>query len=267
MANVSGRHGLARRGVARPDGARRGSVRQGKAGTKKCVSKQIINLWFKERINNKMATATQKLEVAIPAPNFQTAAFLIRGIAPYVQNKFSQKAREQMREKQEKGSTGNKEKGKKEAKNFQEAYELATHRATDGWCGIPAPAVRAAMISACRTVGFKMTLAKLSVFVEADGFDADDQTPLIKIEKGEPEYFESLVRLATGVADIRPRPMWQPGWEATVRIRFDADQFTLTDVTNLMMRVGLQVGIGEGRPDSKMSTGMGWGMFEVVGKE
>lgn len=205
-------------------------------------------------------------EVQISAPNFQWAVFKIRGIAPYVQNKFSQKAREQMREKQEKGSTGKKGQNK-EAKNFQEAYELATHRAADGWCGIPAPAVRAAMISACRTVGFKMTLAKLSVFVEADGFDADDQTPLIRITKGEPEYFESLVRLATGVADIRPRPMWQPGWEAVVRIRFDGDQFTLTDVTNLLMRVGLQVGVGEGRPDSKMSTGMGWGMFEVLGKE
>jgi hypothetical protein len=61
--------------------------------------------------------------------------------------------------------------------------------------------------------------------------------------------------------------MWRPGWEAKVRIRFDGDQFTLTDVTNLLMRVGLQVGIGEGRPDSKMSTGMGWGMFEVLGRE
>lgn len=205
-------------------------------------------------------------QIQISAPNFQVAEFKVRGIAPYVQNKFSAKAREQMKDKQEAGSTGKKG-TKKDAKNFQEAYEMATHRAVDGWCGIPAPAVRAAMISACRTVGFKMTLAKLSVFVEADGFDADDQTPLIKITRGDPEYFESLVRLATGVADIRPRPMWRPGWEAVIRIRFDGDQFTLTDVTNLLMRVGLQVGIGEGRPDSKMSTGMGWGMFEVLGAE
>lgn len=203
--------------------------------------------------------------IAIPAPNFKTAAFRVRGIAPYVQNKFSQKSRNQMKEKQEAGHAGKKG-SKKDAKNFIEAYEMAIHRTVDGWCGIPAPAVRAAMISACRTVGFKMTLAKLSVFVEADGFDSDDQTPLIKITKGEPEYFESTVRLSTGVADIRPRPMWRPGWEAVIKIRFDADQFTLTDVTNLLMRVGLQVGIGEGRPDSKMSTGMGWGMFEVLGE-
>jgi len=31
--------------------------------------------------------------------------------------------------------------------------------------------------------------------------------------------------------------------------------------------VGLQVGIGEGRPDSKNSAGMGWGMFTIEDKE
>jgi hypothetical protein len=119
------------------------------------------------------------------------------------------------------------------------------------------------MISACRTVGFKMTVAKLSVFVLPDGFDKDDGTPLVKILKGTPRQHEGLVRLATGVADIRIRPMWAPGWEAEVRVRFDADQFTATDVAHLMMRVGMQVGVGEGRPDSKNSAGMGWGTFNL----
>lgn len=205
-------------------------------------------------------------EVSISAPNFQTAEFHIRGIAPYVQNKFSAKMRQQMKQTQEAGSTAKKG-SKREPKNFQEAYEQSLHKSDEGWYGMPAPAFRAAMISACRTVGFKMTLAKLSIFTEADGFDEDDATPLVKIIKGEPEYFESIVRVSNGAPDIHPRGMWKPGWEAKVRIRFDGDQFTLTDVTNLLMRVGLQVGIGEGRPDSKMSTGMGWGMFEVLGKE
>ena len=48
-----------------------------------------------------------------------------------------------------------------------------------------------------------------------------------------------------------------------MRVRFDADQFTLTDVANLLMRVGMQVGIGEGRPFSKNSNGMGWGLFDL----
>lgn len=165
-----------------------------------------------------------------------------------------------MRSTQEAGSAG-RNKRQKEAKNFFAAYEAATHRTAEGWAGIPAPAFRNAMISACRTVGFKMTLAKLSVFVEADGFDMDDGTPLVRITKGEPRYHEALVRLQTGVADIRARPMWDAGWEAEIRITFDGDQFTLDDVSNLLMRVGMQVGVGEGRPDSKNSAGMGWGTF------
>ena len=210
-----------------------------------------------------MAKKVQKEErsIEILPLNEETVAFKIRGIVPYVQNKFSQKAKNEMKEKQEGGSTKSKGK-KKEAKDFKQVYEAAIHYAKEGWIGIPCSGLRAAMISACRLAGFKMTHAKLSLFVEPDGFDADDGTPLFKITKGKPKYVEHHVRLESGVADIRPRPMWDSGWEALVRIRYDADQFTLKDVANLLMRVGKQVGIGEGRPDGKKSCGMGWGLFE-----
>ena len=112
-----------------------------------------------------------------------------------------------------------------------------------------------------------MTRAKLTVSVEADGQDPEDLTPLVRITKGEPRYFETYARVATGTCDLRARPMWAPGWEALVRVKFDADQFTLEDVANLLMRVGMQVGIGEGRPDSPNSTGQGWGLFELIGHE
>ena len=49
-----------------------------------------------------------------------------------------------------------------------------------------------------------------------------------------------------------------------LRLKWDGDQFTPTDVVNLLSRAGQQVGIQEGRPDSKNSAGMGWGTFEVV---
>jgi hypothetical protein len=211
-------------------------------------------------------TMAKTEQLTIAPPKFQTAAFTIVGTAPYVQNKFSGKARKQMREKQEAGSVGGKGK-KRDAKDFQQCYKDAMHKADKGWCGIPAPAFRNAMISACRMAGFKMTHAKLSVFIEADGFDADDGTPLVKIVKGKPTYSELAVKNETGVCDIRPRPMWREGWRAIVRVMFDADQFTLQDVANLLMRAGMQVGVGEGRPDSRKSCGMGWGTFELLDKK
>jgi hypothetical protein len=213
--------------------------------------------------NGTVKAAAQSL--TIPAPNFQIASFRIRGDAPLVMNKFSEKMKQILHKQHEEGSTARKGK-KKEPKDFQALYEQAFHRSPEGWVGIPASAFRSALVSACRTVGFHMTKAKLAAFVMADGYE-DDGTPLVKITKGEPSYHEAIVRNQTGVPDVRPRPMWAPGWEAEVRIRFDADMFTLADVANLMMRVGAQVGILEGRPDSKNSTGQGWGTFELVDDE
>lgn len=124
------------------------------------------------------------------------------------------------------------------------------------------------MISACRLVDFKMTIAKLTLFVEADGHDALDRTPLVRIysDQEEPENWIAPVRNSDGGFDLRARPRWH-NWQLRPRIRFDADRFSLTDVTNLIARVGMQVGIGEGRPDSKRSAGLGMGHFEIASSE
>jgi len=207
----------------------------------------------------------KKEKAAITAPNLQIVKFRIVGTSPLVQNKFSQRVLEGMAAKQAAGSSGQKA-TKKEPKDFDRCVKEATHIAEDGWAGLPASAFRAGLISTCRLLGFPMTLAKLSIFVLADGVERDrfGVTPLVRITKGKPERTDFAVRNETGVADIRPRPMWREGWEAIVTIRFDADQFTVGDVTNLLARMGMQVGIGAGRHDSKDSTGMGWGCFEVA---
>lgn len=201
-------------------------------------------------------------KVTIEPPKFETIQVKIKGVSPYVQHKFSAKSRQQMMDKQRLGDQAKKSR-KREAKDFEQTYKDAMHIAREGWHGIPAPSFRNALISACRIVGFKMTLAKLSVFIEADGFDADEGTPLVKID-GKPRVHESYVRNETGVADVRWRPMWEQ-WGAKVRIRYDANQFSASDVVNLLHRAGMQVGIGEGRPDSKNSAGQGWGMFTIEG--
>jgi hypothetical protein len=200
-------------------------------------------------------------EVTIKPPKFQIATLRLVGVSPYVQHKFSAKARAKMVETQRAGQQA-KTKRARDPKDFESIYKEAMHVSREGWPGIPAPSFRNAAISACRIVGFTMTHAKLSFFVEADGFDADDGTPLVRIE-GEPRVHESMVRNATGVADIRWRPMWEQ-WSCRLRIRWDENQFSADDIVNLIARAGMQVGIGEGRPDSKKSNGMGWGLFEVA---
>ena len=208
--------------------------------------------------------ATQQT-VTIKPPNFGVVEFLARGLAPLVIHRFSAKVKAQMKEKMETGKPSGSKKNR-EAKSTDELYEEARYRSTEGWDGFHAGAIRAALISACRLVGFKMTLAKLSLFVEADGVDArEPQIPLIRIH-GTPTKQEDMARVETGQPYVTVRAAYHQ-WSARIRIRFDADQFTLDDVSNLMARVGLQVGIGEGRPDSKNSVGMGWGLFTIEAKE
>ncbi len=206
-----------------------------------------------------------KEKCTIPAPNMQVMRLTIRGTGPYVQLRFSEKQLNIMRANQEAGSTS--AKGKKRApKDFKSLFTEAMYEAAPGgWRGIPAPAFRAAMVSACRLVGFKMTLAKLACFVLADGIDRDGTTPLVKITKGKPVHVEHPVRNANGGADIRVRASWPVGWEAVLRVKYDGDIFTPDDIYNLIWRVGAQVGVGEGRPDSPDSCGQGWGTFEVIG--
>lgn len=206
--------------------------------------------------------AKQSIDVVtISPPKFSRIRLRLVGTAPYMQARFSAKAMQAMKSKMEAGPTAKKG-GRKDARDFDDDFRAAQHIAADGWNGVPAAALRNACIDVCRMVGFKMTHAKMSIFVEADGFDKVDGTPLVRLDAREPERVDMATRNATGVADIRVRPMWRE-WAINVVIRFDADQFTTSDVVNLISRAGEQVGIGEGRPFSKSSNGLGFGTFTV----
>ena len=208
--------------------------------------------------------------MAIKPVRFQNAVVTIAGNAPLVVHRFSHKIKEAFRAKMETGKAASSKKTR-EPQNLTDLFNDARYigvstengKQTE-WDGFNASAIRNAMISACRLVGFKMTLAKLSVFVVQDGWDKfEPQMPLVRIN-AKPVQQEDIARVETGQAYLTVRPAYH-NWTADVKIRWDADQFTVEDIVNLMNRVGLQVGICEGRPDSKNSAGMGWGTFEVKG--
>jgi len=212
-----------------------------------------------------MATEITKTtkSVTIPAPRFGRAKFHITGNDVLVTHRFSAKTKLQMKQKMETGKAASSRKNR-EAKATDDLFQEARYISKEGWDGFNASAIRNAMISACRLVGFKMTLAKLSIFVEADGYDAvEPQIPLIKIN-AKPVKQEDMARVETGQPYVTVRPAYF-NWSADVKIRWDEDQFTVEDISNLLARVGAQVGLCEGRPDSPNSAGMGWGLFEVAG--
>jgi hypothetical protein len=206
--------------------------------------------------------AEQEIAVIKPA-NIQEMTISIKGTSPLVQNKMSEKQKRIMAEAMT--TTIRKAKAAREARDYDREFKDAQHISEEGWIGIPCVAFRAALVDACRlTKTISMVVAKMAIFVKADGLDKEDATPLVRIYSPEPpEMHMGLVRIQGDKADIRARPMWRR-WGCKVTIRYDADMVTGEGVINLLDKAGKQVGVQEGRHFSKNSVGCGWGEFEVV---
>lgn len=200
--------------------------------------------------------------VEILAPNFQIVEVEIHGSAPLMINKFSTKMRKKIEEKQ---TSADKVARARDPKDYVAEFNSARYIAEDGWDGFYAGALRKAMIEGVRFgQGLKMTQARGLLFVLPEGFDEEDGTPLVRIRGCEAKHDTRPVRLESGVADLRNRPRYDK-WHARVRVQFDADLLTETDVLNLLARAGESVGLCEGRPLSKNSSGIGFGTFSVRG--
>jgi hypothetical protein len=202
--------------------------------------------------------------VTIMAPKFETAVFECVGVAPLVIHRFSSKTKEQMKQKMETGKAASSKKTR-EAKDTNDLFNESRYISTEGWDGVHAGGFRNALIDACRLVNFKMTLAKCSIFIVQDGWDKQEpQIPLVRIY-GKAVKQEDMARVETGQPYVTVRAAYHD-WRVKLQVRWDGDQFTLDDVSNLLARVGMQIGIGEGRPFSKNSAGMGWGLFALTTK-
>lgn len=209
----------------------------------------------------KAAAEAAQQRITITRPNMASAIVTITGTAPYLQNKFSSDNREAMLLKQKAGSAASRTKKAKAPKNFDKVYRGSMHIAQGGWHGIPATALRNAMIDACRLTEMDMIRAKMCIFIKEQGLDEETLEPLVKII-GKPRMHIDRVKIGINSTDLAARAMFEK-WSSSFEIRWDDDVFKATDVINLLSRAGWQVGIGAGRPLSKTSGGTGKGTFEV----
>jgi hypothetical protein len=161
----------------------------------------------------------------------------IEGIAPLIQNRFSQKALEQMLRKQVGLST------EREAKKPREVLEAAKILNTAGAICLPPTAVKNAMITAAITQikEFAKSKKQLRTQLFIDGGSIP-----ITYEREEPRM--DIVRLAgaSRTPDIRFRPSFH-GWKAQFIVVFP-EQLKVQTVLDLIERGG-KVGLGEWRPE------------------
>lgn len=205
---------------------------------------------------------TPETKVTITPPRMATATVKIVGTAPYLQNKFSSENRDKMLETQKAGSAAKRTRKAKAPKDFEKVYRGSMHISQEGWHGIPATALRNAMIDACRLTEMDMVRAKMCIFIIAQGLDVENLEPLVKID-GKPRMLIDRVKIGIASTDLAARAVFEK-WSATFEINWDDDVFRAQDVVNLLARAGWQVGIGAGRPLSKTSGGTGKGTFKVA---
>lgn len=206
--------------------------------------------------------------IQIPKLNILSIRLKVLGITPLIQCRFDEKVKQAMADKTE-GKAAN----KKSPKDPEAEWNAARWISTEGWDGIHAGGLRAAIIDAARSVdGLTMTELKQAVFVKADG-RSKDGSPLVRIYGPKPEKFSNMCRTTTGVAYPRHRPMykvgdeWNEGWGMILQLELNAHILSQEAAVNLVSLAGFTCGVGEWRPTSPKSKTGDNGRFKIIGDE
>ena len=166
------------------------------------------------------------------------ATIPIVGTAPLIQHRFSAKARQMMLDRQQGTAI------EREPKNPEALFEAATYRLEGDRYGHPAVGFKDAIVGAARFYkGSRLTMTGLRIMLFVLGEGSDSLVEIV----GVPKMREDPVRNASGVADLRYRPVYWP-WAATLRVVFIQNQISLDSLVALV-DAGGNVGVGEWRPE------------------
>jgi len=195
--------------------------------------------------------------IIISPPKIRELSLRVTGKSGLICHHFGEKSRKQIQDTQSKVA-----KGPKEARDPQAEYEGAFYKLENGGYGFPCAGFKKSAIRAAKLLdGVNMTDARQMFFVEADDRDTTG-VDCVRIEHDEaPEMRTDTVRLAKGVSDLRYRPEFR-NWSCILKMSFDEDLISNSQLVNLFMRAGLQVGVGDWRPEK----GGEFGRF-VVGEQ
>lgn len=195
--------------------------------------------------SNGVAVVDSKVGVAVPPIRLQRMQITLIGDSSLICNRWSEKAKKQMLDKQMKAA-----KTAKSAKDPEQDYLNSLYVHPDGGYGFPCVGFKASAVGACRfSDGIKMTEARGAFHVTGE---------LAQIQ-GEPSMREDMVRVGVGTADIRYRGEFT-SWRTTLTIVYNADAISPEIIVNLFNLAGFGVGVGEWRPEKDGS----YGRFHVA---
>lgn len=179
----------------------------------------------------------------IPA---ETIAVPIRGTAPLIMHRFSEKARKALLDAMQG------RRSPKEAKNPEAEYQAALYHLKGGGYGFPATGFKQATIGAARFYPKNVTMTALRQALFFRGEPGDDGQLMVGID-GEPVMSEQVVRVGQGT-DLRYRPIFNE-WTAVLEVTYVTSALTRASVVSLIDAGGLGVGIGDWRPERNGTMG------------
>jgi len=173
--------------------------------------------------------------IEIPEIKLRRMVVSIEGQTPLLTNRFGEKARQKIEDKQQK-----KAKLAREARDPEEEFHDACHVIRAGVYGFPAVGIKKALVLAGgRFADEKMTHLRGVINIMGD---------LIEIRGPAPTMRSDTVRLQSGVTSIAYRPQFQP-WEMEIPVVFNASIISESQILNLFQIAGFAVGIGCWRPE------------------
>lgn len=188
------------------------------------------------------APASNELRISLPQMQIQIVHVPIVGDSPLISHKWSEKAKQMMRDKHAKKATK-----ARETRNPQAEFEDSLYRLEHDRYGFPSIAFKSAAVDACSQLDKQLT----KVFCRG-AFHIIGE--FVDIE-GSPSIREDMVRVGMGAADLRYRGEFRE-WSAVLPVRVNTSAISPEQVTNLFNIAGFAVGVGEWRPAKDGAFGM-----------
>lgn len=177
--------------------------------------------------------------------------------SPLVIHAFAEKAKQEIRDKQQKKA----KKAKEERKPLEEC-NAARYMDSEGRECAPITAVKKSIVRAASAFDdLKMTELRQAVFVDSV---ASPGSPLVPIENldGTPAVGvmrEDAVTIGNNIRGLAYRPEYKE-WRLRIRVEFNPRLVSEEQLLALIDQAGWGVGICEGRPER--GSALGWGRFQ-----
>ena len=184
----------------------------------------------------------------IPPLNLKTIQVPIIGDSPLICHAWSEKAKKEMRDKQQKKATPGGRVAKDPWMDFCESLywldgmpkEPTEADVENGRFGFPAVAFKACAITAVTSIGtMTKVMARQTFHIQGE---------FVELLGPPPSSREDMVRVGMGTADIRYRGEFDP-WGAILNVQFNANMLSDEQVISLFETGGFGVGIGDWRPE------------------